>query len=158
MVVVVGKEPAIFFFPFLIQEPFADAKRFQERAPQASRLTTHTHTQPKKKNSNSTAANFRRQRTGGELPAYPSLSALLSDRSGRVVHSCGLRSCSLRGMHPVPWRHGKATPQLLQSQYPTWWWTDDDSAATCQVPTAMPSKHYHSNLTLLNRTRSGYLS
>lgn len=143
MVVVVGKEPAIFFFPFLIQEPFADAKRFQERAARASRLTTHPHTHTtKKKKSNSTAVNFRRQRTGGVACLPVAVRAAV-----RSIRPC----CSfLRASFLFLF-------QLLQSQYPTWWWTDDDSAATCQVPTAMPSKHYHSNLTLLNRTRSGYL-
>lgn len=135
MVVVVGKEPAIFFFPFLIQEPFADAKRFQERAPQASQRTTHphTHTTKKKKKSNSTAANFRRQRTGGSsmltrrCPRCCQIDpAVLFIPAGFVRVPCA--AC-------IPSRGGTAQqrPSCCNPTY-TWWWTDDDSAATCQLP------------------------
>jgi hypothetical protein len=108
MVVVVGKEPAIFFFPFLIQEPFADAKRFQERAARASRLTTHPHTHTtKKKKSNSTAVNFRRQRTGGVACLPVAVRAAV--RSIRPCCSFLRASCSLRGMPAcIPSRGGTA--------------------------------------------------
>lgn len=112
MVVLVGKEPAVFFFPFLIQEPFADAKRFQERAPQASRRTTHphTHTTKKKKNSNSTAANFRRQRTGGVACLPVAVRAAV-----RSIRPC----CSfLRASFVFPARHASRPVAARHSNAP----------------------------------------
>lgn len=121
MVVVVGKEPAIFFFPFLIQEPFADAKRFQERAPQASQRTTHphTHTTKKKKKIQFNRSEFSPSKDWGGVACLP-VAVRAAVRSIRPCCSFLRASFVFPARHasrPVAARHSNAPAAGLSAMF-----------------------------------------